>query len=63
VLGDHDHPFDVRGLVTAGEFTVTIDGDSRRYGPGDQFAVVAGRVHSEVVGPEGVTFLVGRREP
>lgn len=60
-LGEHTHDFDVRGLVTSGEISITVDGKTRRYGLGDQFTMAAGRAHSEIVGPEGVTFVVGRR--
>ncbi len=61
-LGDHTHDFDARLLITAGEIAVTVDGVETRCGAGDRFSLEANRVHSEVVGPEGVTFVVGRRE-
>ncbi|MCP5368657.1 MAG: cupin [Hyphomicrobiales bacterium] len=63
VLDGHSHDFHVRALVTAGEISITVDGDTRRYGVGDLFTMDAGRVHSESVGPRGVTFVVGRRAP
>jgi len=62
-LGEHSHDYDVRALVTAGEISLTVDGGTRRYGLGDQFTMVAGCPHSERVGPDGVTFIVGRRKP
>jgi hypothetical protein len=36
-LDTHTHPFEARGLVLDGEFTVEVDGHTRRYGPGDVF--------------------------
>jgi quercetin dioxygenase-like cupin family protein len=62
-LDEHTHDFDVRALVTSGEISITVDGTTQRYGLGDQFTMAAGRAHSEIVGPEGVTFVVGRRKP
>jgi len=62
-LGEHTHDFHVRALVTSGEISITTGGETRRYGLGDRFTMAAGRVHSEVVGPEGVTFIIGRRTP
>ena len=62
-LDAHTHDFDVWAQVTAGEINITVDGETTRYGSGDQFVMAAGCVHSEVVGPEGVTFVVGRRQP
>jgi quercetin dioxygenase-like cupin family protein len=61
-LDDHTHDFSVRLLVTGGEIAVTVNGEVSRCGAGDQFMLAAGRVHSEVVGPDGVTFIVGRKE-
>ena len=62
-LDDHTHDFDVRGLVTAGEISITMDGETQRYRVGDRFTMAAGCVHSEVVGRGGVRFVVGRRVP
>ncbi|RVU38280.1 cupin domain-containing protein [Hwanghaeella grinnelliae] len=60
-LDDHTHDFDAWGLVTSGEFHVTVDGETTIYGAGDEFKLAAGCVHSECAGPSGVTFLAGRR--
>jgi quercetin dioxygenase-like cupin family protein len=61
-LGDHTHDFDAWGLVTSGEFHITIDGKTTVYGTGDEFKLPAGCLHSEKSGPAGVTFLAGRRQ-
>ena len=62
VVEDHAHDVSVRGLVTAGAFDITVDGKTTHYRIGDQFTMAAGCVHAEAIGPEGVSFTVGRRE-
>ena len=57
----HSHPFDVRALVTQGEITLTVDGVQTPYREGEIFTMAAGCTHVENVGPNGVTYLVGRR--
>ncbi len=59
---DHAHDFEAWGLVTAGAFHITCAGESRRYGPGDEFRVAAGTPHSERAGEAGAAFVVGRRD-
>lgn len=58
---EHTHPFDARLLILDGGFLLTEGGETRRYGPGEAFEVPAGVPHAESVGPEGATYLVGRR--
>ena len=58
---DHAHPFDARLLVLEGEFVLEHNGNTRRYGPGEAFEVPANEPHGESFGPEGATYLVGRR--
>lgn len=59
--GDHSHPYDVRALILEGEFTIAVEGQARTYRPGDIFALDAKRRHSEWTGPNGVSYLAGRR--
>jgi quercetin dioxygenase-like cupin family protein len=59
----HAHPFDARGLVLAGAFTLTWEGQTHTFRVGETFEVPAGCLHSEQFGPEATTFLVGRRYP
>lgn len=61
VIPDHTHPFDVLALVLDGEATIDCGQGPRVYRPGDELAVAAGVVHSERYGPNGYTFLLGRR--
>jgi quercetin dioxygenase-like cupin family protein len=57
----HAHAFDARGLVLAGELTLTSQGQSRTFRAGETFEMAAGCVHSEQYGPEGATYLLGRK--
>ncbi|MCM5569266.1 cupin [Burkholderiaceae bacterium FT117] len=64
VIDMHSHPYDVRALVLAGTARIACSGEpEREYGPGDVLEVAAGRQHVERYGPDGYTFLVGRRHP
>jgi quercetin dioxygenase-like cupin family protein len=59
----HAHDYDVRALVLAGEITLGCgEAPPRTYGIGDMFSMDAGLPHTESVGPEGVRYLVGRRQ-
>ena len=63
VIEAHSHPYDVRALVMAGTAKIACSGEpEREYGPGDVLEVAAGREHTEHYGPDGYTFLVGRRQ-
>jgi quercetin dioxygenase-like cupin family protein len=57
----HSHPFDVRALVLDGEITLSSEGADRVYRAGDIFTMAAGCVHSETYGPNGLTYVIGRR--
>lgn len=57
----HSHPFDVRLLVLDGTVTITCDGEVRDLKPGDVYELGANIPHAEQYGPQGYTFLVGRR--
>ena len=57
----HAHPFDARGLILAGELTLTWEGQTHTFRVGDTFDMPASCVHSEQYGPEETTFLLGRR--
>jgi hypothetical protein len=59
----HAHPFDARGLILAGELTLTWEGQTHTFRASETFDMPAGCMHSEQFGPEATTFLVGRRYP
>ena len=61
-LGEHQHTFDARALITRGDFTLTVDGISTRYAAGDIFTLPAGTPHHESAGPAGAGYMSGRRE-
>lgn len=62
VAPEHSHPFDARLLILEGEFILTCRGETRRYGPGEAFELAADTPHAEAFGPQGATYLVGRRK-
>jgi quercetin dioxygenase-like cupin family protein len=61
VNNPHVHPFDVRGIVLAGEAVITCDGVAGTYRKGDRFEMKAGVSHTEAYGPNGYRWLVGKR--
>lgn len=60
-MGEHQHPFDACALITAGDITLVVDGVSSHYRAGDVFRLPAGTLHLEAAGPQGVSYLAGRR--
>ena len=60
---EHAHDFDARVLVVAGEMTLARDGASRAYRPGESFEIIHGHRHAEIAGPDGATYIAGRRMP
>lgn len=61
-MDGHVHDFDACALITAGEISITVQGECRRYGVGDTFHLPAGTLHSESAGEQGVQYLAGRRK-
>ena len=61
-LGEHQHPFDACALITSGEITLVVAGTSSTYATGQIFRLAAGTPHLESAGPQGVSYLVGRRQ-
>jgi quercetin dioxygenase-like cupin family protein len=57
----HAHDYDIRGLVLEGIFIVTQDNEPVTYRAGEIFSVVAGKSHTEEIGPQGARVLVGRK--
>ena len=60
--GAHSHPFDVRALMIAGELTLSHDSKTQVCRAGDVFTMAAGCMHEERYGPEGATYLAGRKQ-
>jgi quercetin dioxygenase-like cupin family protein len=61
VIETHTHDFEVRALVLEGEFVLGCDGQDKLLRPGDVFTLDAKHPHSERYGPQGATYLVGRK--
>ena len=58
---EHSHPFDVKAMVLKGAMTLTREGTSQTYKPGEVFTMTRGCLHHESYGPEGAVVLLGRR--
>jgi quercetin dioxygenase-like cupin family protein len=57
----HEHPFEAKALILDGELHIRIGAEERLYRPGDVFHLPAHQAHSERYGPNGVTYLAGRK--
>jgi quercetin dioxygenase-like cupin family protein len=57
----HSHAFEVRALMLAGELTLAWEDQQQTFKAGEIFRMAAGREHTEWFGPEGATYLVGRK--
>ena len=55
----HQHPDVSAHIILAGEMTVTVDGHTRTYKPGERFDIPGKTPHSARMGPEGCRYLVG----
>lgn len=60
---EHVHDFDARLLVVAGEMTIVAEGQRNIYQVGDTFSMPCGCRHAEHAGPEGASYVAGRRKP
>jgi len=60
-LDIHAHPFEAKALVLAGELRIRNADAEQLYRVGDIFHLPAHSPHAEHYGPEGVTYLVGRK--
>ena len=60
---EHAHDFDARLMVVAGEMTIVVEDQPNTYKVGDTFSMTNGCRHSEHAGPEGATYVAGRRKP
>ena len=61
VVPVHEHPFEARALVVAGEMWLTV-GDATQHIPeGGTFRLDPHVLHSERYGSEGATYWVARR--
>jgi quercetin dioxygenase-like cupin family protein len=56
---EHAHDFDARLMVVAGEVTIVVGDQRNTY----RIGMTHGCRHSEHAGPEGATYVAGRRKP
>jgi quercetin dioxygenase-like cupin family protein len=61
MLDVHEHPFEAKALILAGELTLRVGETDLIYQPGDVFHLRAHEAHAERYGADGVTYLVGRK--
>ncbi|GAB5098818.1 cupin domain-containing protein [Caballeronia sp. HLA56] len=61
VMDIHAHPFEAKALIVEGEITIRVGDDERLYHVGEIFQLSANLEHEERYGPQGVTYLVGRK--
>ena len=60
---EHAHEFDARVMVVAGEMTITSLGAATVFRSGEVCVIPHGRRHAEQAGPQGATYVAGRRMP
>lgn len=58
---DHTHSGITAHIVLDGEITVTSEGQTTTYRPGERFDVPAGEVHSAQIGPGGCRYMIGEK--
>ena len=57
----HHHDHDESLWMVRGSMRFGIGGRDHVLGPGDRLMLPAGTVHAALAGPEGATYLIGRR--
>ena len=62
-LDTHQHNFDVKAHVVAGEMWLTHSGQELHLIAGDDFALAANVAHAERYGAEGAVVWIARRHP
>ena len=57
----HHHDHDESLWLVRGSIEFGIEGDRYALSPGDRLMLPRGTVHTAVAGPDGATYLIGRR--
>lgn len=60
-LDSHTHPFEAKALILEGEIKIVVASQEHTYRAGEVFQLAENTPHAEYYGPQGVTYLVGRR--
>ncbi|HTS10860.1 MAG TPA: cupin domain-containing protein [Candidatus Limnocylindrales bacterium] len=58
---NHTHPGETAHIILDGQMTLTMNGKSEVYYPGDRCDVPAQAVHSALMGPKGCEYLIGEK--
>mgnify|MGYP002788435395 CR=1 FL=1 len=58
---EHTHNGITAHIVLEGEITITSEGETATYRPGERFDVPAGAVHSAVIGASGCRYMIGEK--
>ena len=58
---DHSHPFTSAHIILDGEMRVVSEKEGRILRPGDRMDVIAGTIHSVVMGDEGCRYIVAEK--
>ncbi|CAH2793763.1 MAG: FIG00458728: hypothetical protein [uncultured Paraburkholderia sp.] len=58
----HTHSFEAKALIIEGDMHIRVGDEERAYRVGNVFHLAANEAHSERYGPNGVTYLVGRKQ-
>jgi len=57
----HTHPEDRDHIIIQGEATIDMNGESHVYRVGDRFLLPANVSHAATIGPEGSTYVFGKK--
>ncbi|MCX4174937.1 MULTISPECIES: cupin domain-containing protein [Paraburkholderia] len=60
-MDGHEHSFEAKALILEGELHIRVGDTEQAYRVGDVFHLPANKPHAERYGPNGVTYLVGRK--
>ncbi len=58
---DHTHSGITAHIVLDGDITVTSEGQTTKFEPGQRFDVPAGAIHSAQIGPNGCRYMIGEK--
>lgn len=60
-LDNHVHPFEALALILTGNITISTEQGDTTYHPGETFHLQPNELHREAFGPQGVSYLAGRK--
>jgi quercetin dioxygenase-like cupin family protein len=58
---EHTHPTETAHIILEGEMTLTMDGQTHTFRPGERCDVPPGTVHAARMGPAGCRYLIGEK--